>query len=97
MFNFTCFKLDYPGGKSNENLPDYRLSAKFDDKYEEIGAGWIKEGTDGKKFISFKLNDKEYIGVDREGKSFKKSAVRLQKIEPEAYPEPTVNVDEIGF
>lgn len=51
--NFQCFK----NKKEKDNQPDYRLSAKIDDEYVEIGAGWIKEATGGTKFISFKLTE----------------------------------------
>lgn len=44
--NFSIFK----GEKDKENSPDYRISAKIDDNYEEIGACWLKEGKNGKYF-----------------------------------------------
>ena len=53
---FAIFK----NTKTNDKQPDYKLSAKIDDKYVEIGAGWIKDGTKG-KFIAVKLSD-EYQG-----------------------------------
>jgi hypothetical protein len=42
--------------KENEKQPDYTLSAKLDDVYVQIGAGWIKEGKSG-KFIAVKMSD----------------------------------------
>ena len=49
--NFALFKNE----KKQENHPDYKLSAKIDDKYVEIGAGFIKDGAKG-KFISISLS-----------------------------------------
>ncbi len=51
--SFAIFKNQ---NKKDEKHPDYRISAKIGEKYEDIGAGWIKEGKSG-KFVSCKLSD----------------------------------------
>lgn len=51
MKNFAIFRNT---NKQSDNEPDYRISAKIGDNYEEIGAGWTKEGKSG-KFISCQL------------------------------------------
>jgi uncharacterized protein (DUF736 family) len=48
MKQFLIFKND----KKNDKEPDYRLSAKIGESFVEIGAGWIKDGKNGNKFIS---------------------------------------------
>lgn len=53
MKQFAIFKNTK---KENDKQPDYKLSAKIDDVYVEVGAGWIKEGKTG-KFIAVKLAD----------------------------------------
>lgn len=56
--NFMCFKNTDKVEGSKE--PDYRLSARIgevgNDKFVDIGAGWIKDGKNG-KFISFTLRE----------------------------------------
>lgn len=49
--SFSIFKNTK---KEKETQPDYKLSAKINDEYVEIGAGWIKDGKSG-KFISVQL------------------------------------------
>jgi uncharacterized protein (DUF736 family) len=51
--NFSCFKVK---DKKKPEHPDYHLSAKIDNEYVTIGAGWIKDSPNG-KFISFKLSE----------------------------------------
>lgn len=48
--NFNCYKNE----DKKEGQPDYKLSAKIGEKWEEIGAGWVKDGKAG-KYISFSL------------------------------------------
>lgn len=55
--SFSIFKNTK---KEKETQPDYKLSAKINDEYVEIGAGWIKDGKSG-KFISVQLK-KPYDG-----------------------------------
>lgn len=52
--NFQIFKNKY---KKADNQPDYKISAKIDDKYVEIGAGWKKEMKNGEVYISCKLSE----------------------------------------
>jgi len=62
---FAIFKV---GEKKSDKQPDYRLSAKVGEEYVEIGAGWIKEGKGGSKFISCQLSkpykDKKGYGLE---------------------------------
>lgn len=55
--NITCLK----NNKKKDTEPDYRLSVNTGTKeqpvYNDVGAGWLKEGANGNKFISFKLSD----------------------------------------
>jgi len=51
--NFSIFKNT---DKKSDKQPDYRLSAQIDGKFQEIGAGWIKDGKSG-KFISVKMKE----------------------------------------
>lgn len=44
MENFTIFKNTY---KQKENQPDYKVSVKNGDNYEEWGACWKKQGNNG--------------------------------------------------
>ncbi len=55
--NFSCFKVT---DKKTESSPDYRLTAKVGEEYVDIGAGWVKDGQNG-KYISFQLS-KPYQG-----------------------------------
>ena len=50
--NFQIFKVE---NKKTDKEPDYRLTAKVDDTYTEIGAGWIKQSPKGTKYISVKM------------------------------------------
>lgn len=53
--------------KTKDTQPDRRLSAKVDDKFIDIGSGWIKEGKNG-QFISAQLsNSREYQGKKYDG------------------------------
>ncbi len=68
--SFLCFKIN---DKENEKGPDYRLSAKVNGEFKDIGAGWIKETEKG-RFISFQLKKPygewpgyEMIEVKKEG------------------------------
>lgn len=98
--NFSIFKNN---NKKADNHPDYSISAKVQkdnvDEYKEIGAGYIKEGANG-KFISVALskprefNGKQYSGyviVDEE-RYLKMEQVYedylIQQREP-GYPTPT--------
>lgn len=58
MKNFSIWKNDK---KEKESEPDYRLTMKVDDKFVDIGAGWIKSTSEGKKYISVSLS-KAYNG-----------------------------------
>jgi len=53
--NFQIFKNKYK--KEGSSQPDYKISAKDEGgKFQEIGAGWAKEMTNGEKYISCKLS-----------------------------------------
>lgn len=52
--NFSIFKNKF---KKSENQPDYKMSAKQDDKFIEIGACWIKQSKDGTQYLSCKLSE----------------------------------------
>lgn len=52
MQNFSIFKNNK---KEKENQPDYNISCKIGEKYENIGGCWLKE-SNGNKFFSCKLN-----------------------------------------
>jgi len=52
--NFAIFKTKE---KKNDNSPDYSISIKVGDKYQNVGGCWLKEGKNGSKYISCKLSD----------------------------------------
>lgn len=74
--NFQIFKNKFK--KEGSTQPDFKISAKDENgKFQEIGAGWTKEMTNGDKYISCKLNinpapvgltdiEKENIKIARE-------------------------------
>lgn len=49
--HFTLFKVKE---KKNDKEPDYRISAKVDGEFVEVGAGWVKDGANG-KYVSCSL------------------------------------------
>lgn len=51
--SFALFKNQ---NKKEDKHPDYRISIKVGDKYEDAGAAWIKEGKAG-KFLSCQFSD----------------------------------------
>lgn len=53
--HFQIFKNKY---KKEEKHPDYKISFKNETTgaFEEIGAGWKKEMSNGEAYISCKLN-----------------------------------------
>lgn len=83
--NFSLFKVT---DKKNDKAPDYKLSVQVGDKYEEVGAGWIKEGQKG-KFISVKMSDER--SWEYKGKTITRSGWHLEKDKTEVpvleYPE----------
>lgn len=52
MQNFSIFKNNK---KEKENQPDYNISCKIGEEYQNIGGCWIKE-SNGNKFFSCRLN-----------------------------------------
>lgn len=94
--NFAIFKVITNGEKKkNEKSPDYTLSVKVGDKYEEIGGGWIKEGAKG-KFVSVQLSDErswEYKGetITRGGWHLAKDEKKGEVVKVE------VKNEDIGF
>jgi uncharacterized protein (DUF736 family) len=63
--NLTLWKNEY---KKEDKHPDYILNKWDGENNEKVGAGWIKEAKNGKKFISISYNDEE---EDREEESVK--------------------------
>ena len=55
--NFSVFKNTE---KKSEKEPDYRMTinvgTKDEPRFENCGAGWIKESAKGTKYISFSLS-----------------------------------------
>jgi len=48
--------------KKNENHPDYKITLKIGDKYEDYGALWIKKSAKGDTFLSGTLEkQKPYV------------------------------------
>lgn len=43
--------------KSNDKSPDFKLVAKINDKFTNVGAGWSRKTKEGKPFISLKLSN----------------------------------------
>jgi uncharacterized protein (DUF736 family) len=93
--NFSIFKVTE---KKTDKSPDYTLSIKTDNGFEEIGGGWIKEGQNG-KYISVKLSDER--SWDYEGKTITRNGfhIEMDKKEPPVleYPEETINPDDNPF
>ena len=90
--NFSCFKVK----EKKEGQPDYNLSAKIGDKYENIGAGWIKEKEGGEKYISFSLrkpyNEMKGLMIVEE----ELPSVTIAKLH-EVADEERKNLDDIPF
>lgn len=61
MQNFNIFKNNH---KLEDKHPDYKISGKDGEEFIELGGCWLKEGKNGDKFFSCKLN-KPY--KDRKG------------------------------
>lgn len=57
MTNFKFFNLMKNDKQGNDKAPDYRISAKDDTDFVEIGAAWLKKDKNGQNFLSCKLND----------------------------------------
>lgn len=55
MENFCIFKNE---DKKGENHPDYKVSVKVGDKWENWGACWLKDGAKGKYFSCSKSKPK---------------------------------------
>lgn len=51
--NFSVERIE----KRSERSPDYRVRAK---NGAELGAGWIRESRDGKKYVSLKIDDMSF-------------------------------------
>jgi len=43
--------------KNNDKSPDFKLVARVNDKFTNVGAGWNRKTKDGKPFISLKLSN----------------------------------------
>jgi uncharacterized protein (DUF736 family) len=54
MKEFVIFRNE---NKKGEKEPDYKLSIKAGDKWEEIGGAWLRTSSKGTKFFSCKLSD----------------------------------------
>ena len=84
--------------KKSENQPDYRLVASEGDNLITVGAGWVKEGKQG-KFVSMKLQDAreyEYEGVKKTAPGFK--VVKEEAETPkEAQVEMDIDTENIPF
>lgn len=83
--------------KKKDTHPDYRLTTKIDDSYEEIGAAWIKNTEKGDKYFSIKFKDNikvSYI-IDL-GKEEKKEGV-VPIPEGMEYPKEEINPEDIPF
>lgn len=85
--NFNCYKND----EKKEGQPDYRLTAKVGENWVDIGAGWIKEGKNG-KYISFALK-KPY----NEKPGFNLVEEKGEEVKKVEYPEENINLDDIPF
>ena len=53
LIDFLIFKNNR---KTKDNHPDYTISAKIDDKLQQIGSCWLRDGKDGNKFFSCTLS-----------------------------------------
>jgi uncharacterized protein (DUF736 family) len=92
MNTFNIFKNTY---KEKEGQPDYKMSMKIGDKYIEIGGCWLKDGKDGVKFFSCKLNDpyKERGGWKLAEVSPKAEVEQVEQVEQTE----EISVDKIPF
>lgn len=50
------FVLLKNNNKKEEKHPDYRISAKIDGEFQDIGACWIKVGKNDSKYLSCQLS-----------------------------------------
>ena len=98
MKNFTLFKNE---NKKSDKQPDYTMSGKVGEEYQDIGACWVKEGKKG-KYLSCSLQDARSYenkdGVQVEVPSF--SIVEEKGVLPQessSKPSDEINPDDIGF
>ena len=94
MKNFTITKNKFK--KPESKAPDYRISVKVGEKFEEIGGCWLKDSKDGQKYFSCKLND---VWVDHTKGIAKKGFVlideaELNKLASQEIKEPQLNPEE---
>ena len=88
---FAIFKAQE---KKNDKSPDYNISMKIGDKYENIGGCWIKEGKSG-KFFSCKLSEPYQ---QRKGYEITESKGALTPaFNAENYPKNDISPEEIPF
>ena len=84
--------------KDSDTKPDYRIVAKEGEEFLEIGAGWKKQDSSGKAYISCSLskpyNDKKGYEIVQEGAPESKTDV-LSNVNEEVVN--TDDNDEIDF
>jgi len=80
LTNFSIFKNLK---KEKESQPDYTITTKIGEEYKTIGAGWIKEGKNG-KYISCKVDDTPY-------------QPKLKEINTVQYPTDDIDPTKIPF
>ena len=54
----SLFKNTYK--VEGDNKPEYNASMKIDDKFANVGGGWVKQGKSG-EYISLRLEDDKIL------------------------------------
>jgi hypothetical protein len=96
MNNFSIFKNTH---KEKDSHPDYTISVKVGESYEQAGGCWIKDGKSG-KFFSCKLNEQYKDRAGFELAIVPPPAPKHDEKAPEAgieYPADDINPDDIPF
>lgn len=89
MNSFSVFKNT---DKKNDKAPDYNISMKIGEKYENVGACWLKEGTKGKFFscqLSKTYQDKPGYHIEVDVPTIGNTGV--------PYPKEDISTDNIPF
>lgn len=86
--------------KKADNQPDYRMSAKDEDTFYDIGACWIKKDKNGNTFLSCKLGDvwKDHTDETKTRKGWhleEDKLVKMAKTEDEVARQ--LSSDNVGF
>lgn len=97
MKNFSIFKNTHK--KEGSTAPDYKISVKIGEEYQEAGACWLKDGKSGKyfscKFADYYVDKEKNIA--RQGFDLVVEQKVEEKKEPTIDPETGIDTNHIPF